>query len=205
MRKLYVWREDGNWEIYQGKYALAIGYDDLYDCFGRQNGDGKPENKVRWDEKGLTSHPYTNVYVGQYKGKRGVQNIVKKIDATLESDKVFYIESDNKEVPSQTMTLSTKRKGVIVVLQKGNISDRLHEEGHIKHNMHGSARSNHYNDELPAIKYQIGELSQRKLWNKRLRNKAIENLSSYSRIPYQKKRRAARDIKRIETQLGICN
>lgn len=202
MSELYKWRKEGDWEIYEGEYAIAVGYNNKYDCFGRKDGDRTAKGKVRWDETGLYSNPNSNVLIGQY-GRDKAKDIVDKVDSALESDTELYIESNSKNVPSQIITLQSKKKGVVVVYPKGGIDDKLHEEGHIKAGVYGTKRSYHYNDEIAAIRYQINELSKHGLWNKKMKDKVISNLSTYSRKPYQKKRRATKDIKRIESGLGL--
>jgi hypothetical protein len=203
MRKLYTWRKEGDWEIYEGRYAIAVGYDNKYDCFGSKLGNRTPKGKVRWDARDLYFKPSTNVYVGQYIGKNKAKNIIDRIDVTLESDKVMRIESSDKLVPSQSLTLNTKKKGVVIVYPKDDIVERLHEEGHIKADVYKTNRSFHYNDELKAIQYQIAELNKRKIWNSKTRNKIINDLSTYNRKTHPKRERAARDIKRIEAGLGL--
>jgi hypothetical protein len=202
MNKLYRWRKDGDWEVYEGEYAIAVGYDNKYDCFGRKDGDRTTKSKVRWDDTGLYSNPNSNVLIGQY-SKDKAKSIIDKIDSALVSDKELYIEANSKSIPSQTITLKSKDKGVVVIYRKGGIDDRLHEEGHIKAGMYRTSRSYHYNDELPAVRFQIEELNKRGLWNKKIRNKVVGNLATYSKIPYQKKRRAIKSIKKIEAKLGI--
>jgi hypothetical protein len=196
MKKLNRWRKEGDWEIYEGKYGIAIGFDNEFSVFGKKDG-------VTWDEKNLKYNPYSTTYIGVFKGKAKSKGLVDKMDNTLESDKTLYIETTDKEAMPLHTTLSTKRKGTIVTYPKGDIVSKLHEEGHIKAG-HATHISNiPYNDELKAIKYQIVSLDERNLWNKRNKNTVVSNLSTYSKRPYQKKRRALRDINRIEQSLGI--
>lgn len=199
---MYTWKNDGDWEVYEGKYAITVGYDDKFDCFGKKDGDGTSKGKVRWGKSGLYFNPSSNVYVGQY-SKTKAKNLVDKIDSTLESNKIFRIESENKLVPSQSVTLQSHKKGVVIVYPKGDIIERLHEEGHIKSGVAETKRSFHYNDELPVIGYQIAELNKRGMWTPKVRNRVVNDLATYSRKPNQKKRRALKDVKRIEARLGL--
>lgn len=206
MHKLHQWRKEGYWSVYEGKHGIAIGDDvDGYDCFGSKTGNGSAKQRVRFDDKGVLYNPNANVLMGRIKDKRSAARMIDRVDRVLKSDKVWYLPVTNKLVPTQTMTATNRRKGAIVIYSKNNISDKLHEIGHIKAGMatSTSARSYHYNDEIAAIRYQIQELNKRGLWNSKNRNLAIKNLSGYSKIPFQKKRRAARDIKRIEAKLGL--
>lgn len=202
MHKFYQWRKSGDWEIYEGSRAIAVGNDGKFDCFGSKDGDGTAKGKILIENNDLYFNPSRNVYVGQY-GKAKAKHLVDKIDATLESDNVFHIATKDKLVPSQIITAQSRKKGVVIVYPKGNIAEKIHEESHIKSGMSNTKRSFHYNDEIKAIALQIAELKKRKLWNAKARNKIISDLATYSRQPYQKKRRAERSIKRIEAKLGL--
>jgi hypothetical protein len=202
MHKFHQWRKSGDWEIYEGSYAIAVGESGKFDCFGKKDGDGTNNGKVRLTNDDLYFNPSSNVYVGQY-NKNKAKYLVDKIDATLESDNVFRIATTNKLAPSQIITAQSRKKGVVIIYPKGNIAEKIHEESHVDAGMYKSKRSFHYNDEIKAIALQIAALKRRKLWNSRIRNKIISDLSTYSRQPYQKKRRAERSVKRIEAKLGL--
>lgn len=201
MSKFYKWRKEGDWEVYEGKYAITVGYDDKFDCFGKKDGDGTAKGKVRWGKSGLYFNPSSNVYIGQH-SKVKSKNLVDKIDSTLESNSLLSIEANDKLVPSQSITLSTKKKGTVIIYPKGDVIERIHEEGHFKKGV-SSERSFHYNDELPVIEYQITELNKRGMWTPKIRDRVVSDLATYSRKPNQKKRRALKDVKRIEARLGL--
>jgi hypothetical protein len=202
MHKLNQWRKEGIWDIYETCNEIIIGepkngYVVLLD-------KGAEDTKPYWDNSGIYFDFVYHSYVGTYGTKNKAVAQLTEIVKTLNSNKVLTIATNDKNIKTSMLTSFNKnQKGAVILYHKGDVEGLAHELGHIEAGHTQRFRGQTYNDELQAIKHQIKILDTSGYWNQQIRKSVVKNLSTYSKKPYQKKRRALRDISRIENKLGI--
>lgn len=201
-RKIDTWYKVDGWDIYENEYDKGEGNIIVgepvngYLVFINKKG-------VKLRGKGLYFKGGSG-YVDKYKTKKEALQQLKKIEKALSSNKTLVIPTKDKEaILSMYHTTDEKTKGAIIVYPKGDDVGLAHEIGHIEagHSQY-SKKPKGYTGELEAVRFEVKNLKKMGKWNKKTKDKVATMLTTYSTKPYQKKRRALRDIARIETQLS---
>lgn len=195
-------------DIYYSDISVSFGNDRIgYLVYGN-----KSKLKI-WAENGefrVKSGPESQ-FVGKFKSRLSAVAAMKKIENAFYKEKVVFIETDRGGVLDDDTfeeshvwhSRGDEHKGAVIVVPKGDNLVKEHELGHVKAGHHLQGRHATYTRELEANEHAIKNLKRKGQYTKVARDRMATYLAGYSKIPYQKKRRALRDISKIEQGLGI--
>lgn len=207
--ELRKWVKFGVVDIYQEKDGVIVKHTDgMYYVFGKKvekGWDGKIYKVVVSDEKGLVdwTSPF-NEYAGKYKGRANALKILDILENAQKGKelKIVKVDDDNI-VPMCIHDNYAKHKGGVILVNMKDEVGLAHELGHWKSGHFEGDKRYTFNKETEAVEEQIKILKDKKIYNKKARDRVIESLASHSKKPYQKKRRALKAVRNIEAKLGL--
>jgi len=197
----HKWHKWGKIWVYEGLYGVAVGNKPTgYSVFG-------DKKKVNIHRDGKVTYRDESGFMGTYKTRKEVVDLIKEIDQTMSNGgEVTTISMTSvKDHPIEAFSQSdAKTGGTLLVYEKGDTVGKVHEGahyllGHHKKESHKGLRLS-FKEEKEAVEAAIRWHKLRDGYTPEVRKKIIERFATYFKDKSEKTRlkKAEKFVKEVE-------